>query len=120
VGVLARPTVVSSVFYGYPAELVAKWCCVPLHVAESWKAGRIYPSPAEFRLFTLYRDRKVLTDEWDGWIVKRELLVDPDGAESTQGQLRAYHFVYQLAYALVQDSPANRQRLDAIVREEVG
>lgn len=113
-----RSAVVSSVFYGYPADLVAKWCCVTLDVAQDWKSGRVSPSPTELRLFTLYRDRKVLTDGWQGWICKDDTLVDPAGNESTQGQLRAYHFVYQLAYALVQESPANRHRLDSILREE--
>jgi hypothetical protein len=42
------------------------------------------------RLSVLNRDGRVLDDTWKGWAVHRSKLVDPDGNETTQGQLRAY------------------------------
>jgi len=45
--------VVSSVFYGYSAQILSKWCCVSLHTALSWKAGESSPSAPALRLFEL-------------------------------------------------------------------
>jgi hypothetical protein len=94
--VVARSPVVSSVFYGYPAELVAQWCGVTVRTAERWKRGERRPSTSAVELFELYRARRVLGSEWNGWLVKDALLVDPEGNETSQAQLRAYYLVYQL------------------------
>lgn len=45
----------------------------------------------------LHRDGRILTDEWQGWGVLKGKLCDPEGHELTQGQLRAYAIVWQLA-----------------------
>jgi hypothetical protein len=29
-----------NMFYGYPVELVAEWCCVARSTAYAWKTGR--------------------------------------------------------------------------------
>lgn len=114
--VVARPSsVVSFHFASYPAELIAQWCRVTVETAQSWKTGKRTPSPAALALFCLYRDRKVLGPDWDGWIVKGNRLVDPEGNETTQGQLRAYYFVYQLARELGKRDPAALERLSQLM-----
>jgi hypothetical protein len=31
-------------FYGYPAQLIAEWCCVALATAFAYKSGRLKSS----------------------------------------------------------------------------
>jgi hypothetical protein len=108
--------VVSGVFYGYPAELLSAWCLVSLETAIKWKRGETEPSPQALRLFELHRDRRILGPEWDGWVVNKAHLVDPENNATTQGQLRAYYHVYQLCHALMRDNDAAKAEFNAIMR----
>ena len=92
-----------TIFYGYPAELVAEWCCVSLRAAKELKAGKRKPSKQVARLFFLHRDRRVLGPEWSGWLVKPGSLVDPDGNESTRAQLTGYWLIMQFARELARE-----------------
>lgn len=92
-----------SIFYGYPAELVAEWCCVSLRTARALKAGKRRPSRQVAKLFQLHRDRRVLGAEWSGWLVKPGALVDPDGNETTRAQLHGYWLVMQYARELARE-----------------
>lgn len=74
-----RPTSPLNPFYGYPAELIAEWCGVSVGTAEHYKAGRRKPSTPVLRLFRLYRDRKVLGDEWSEYRVIDGRIFGPDG-----------------------------------------
>jgi len=85
-----------SMFYGYPAELIADWCCVALSTAFAYKSGRLKPSKPVARLFRLHRDRLILPDEWRGWLVKPDAIVDPEGNETNRSALRNYQLM--LAY----------------------
>jgi hypothetical protein len=33
-----------NMFYGYPTELIAEWCCVAVSTAFAYKSGRLKPS----------------------------------------------------------------------------
>lgn len=112
---IARVT--SSVFYGYPPELIAEWCLVELDTARRWKRFEATPSRQAMRLFELHRDRKILGAEWRGWIVKGDLLCDPENHETTQGQLRAYFHVYQLMHQLMRENPEAQAAFAAIMQE---
>ncbi len=92
-----------SVFYGYPDHLIAQWCGVSLRTAAGYKAGKVRPSKAVMRLFLLHRENRVLGPEWKSWRIKPDGLVDPDGNETTQAQLRAYFFIVQFARGLAAD-----------------
>ncbi|MEO8465258.1 MAG: hypothetical protein ABI640_07935 [Gammaproteobacteria bacterium] len=110
----SHSNVVSGTFFGYSAERVAEWCSVSVRTATRWKRGLAMPSPQALLLFELHRDRKILASpEWDGWIAKGALLVDPEGNETTQGQLRAYFSVYQL----VRELTRGNSHLAAVVDE---
>jgi hypothetical protein len=91
---------VFTVFYGYPAELVAEWCGVSLATARLYKAGKRKPSKPVVKLFLLHRDRRVLGPEWNGWIVKPGSIVDPDNNETSRSQLHNYFWIVQLARRL--------------------
>ncbi len=74
------PTSPASPFYGYPAELIAEVCGVSVGTAEHWKASRRKPSTPALRLFRLYRDQKVLSDEhWEGFRVVDDKMIPPHG-----------------------------------------
>lgn len=92
-----------SIFYGYPAELIAEWCCVSLRQARNLKAGKTKPSKPVVRLFLLHRDRRVLTTHWRGWVVKENALVDPDGNETTRAQLHGYWLIMQYAREIARE-----------------
>lgn len=88
--------VVSIVFSGFPPEVISDWCAVSIETARRWKSGQTNPSPTALKLFALYRDRLILGQEWDGWLINRSTIVDPEGNATTQGQLRAYYLNLQL------------------------
>jgi len=87
-------------FYCYPAEVIAEWCAVSLATAREYKLGRRKPPPPVARLFELHRDRRVLGPTWNGWLVKPDSIVDPDGNETGRMQLYNYFWVVQFARQL--------------------
>jgi hypothetical protein len=93
----AKPARPLTMFYGYPAEVIAEWCAISVATARRCKAGKRKPSPSVERLFTLHRDRRVLGPSWRGWLVKPDSIVDPDGNETGRMQLYNYFWVVQFA-----------------------
>ena len=84
-----------NMFYGYPAQLIAEWCCVALSTAFAYKSGRLKPSKPAAKLFRLHRDRMVLTPEWKGWFVTGSAIVDPEGNEMPRNLVRNYYLMLQ-------------------------
>jgi hypothetical protein len=87
-------------FYGYPAEVIAEWCCVGLSTAFAYKSGRLKPGASVQKLFRLHAERRVLTKEWPGWIVKPHAIVDPEGNETNRNLLRNYRVMVQYYHDL--------------------
>lgn len=108
VGRPRKQSVGNLLFYGYPPELIARWCGVTAHTAYLYKIGARKPSKQALRLFVLHRDGRVLGPEWRDWAVRKNKLISPEGQESTQGQLNAYWLVMQLARELTKDNPRAR------------
>jgi hypothetical protein len=102
---------VSSIFDGYPAELIGRWCAVSARTARLYKAGLRRPSRQALRLFALHRDRQVLCGPWVGWLVNGDSIVDPDGNATTARQLKAYWMVMQLAAAQARQLGPDHQRM---------
>lgn len=102
----SRPT--PALFYGYPPEIIADWCHVSAATAYLYKIGHRRPSKQAVRLFVLHRDRRVLTEEWKGWLVKPEYLVDPEGNETSRDLLRNYALVLQFARSLAAEVRGQR------------
>jgi hypothetical protein len=96
-------------FYGYPAELIAEWCCVSVQSAEHYKAGRRKPSNRVLKLFRLQRDGKVLGDAWDDYRVIDERLFGPDGKSIRPTDIALWELVWQIA------AEADRERYHALL-----
>ena len=94
-----------SIFYGYPDHLIAQWCGVSVRTAQRWKTGKTKPTRSALRLFGMFRDGRVLDDQWVGWSTRKGVLTDPDGNSTTQGQLRAYWIVVQLVAEYARQAP---------------
>jgi hypothetical protein len=94
-----------SIFYGYSAELIARWCGVTVETARLYKAGSRKASRAVLRLFVLHRDGRVLGEGWEGWQSRAGTIVDPDGNATSARQLMTYFYVMQFAAALAAQDP---------------
>lgn len=107
-----------TAFYGYPAELIAEWCCVALSTAHAYKSGRLKPSKAVLKLFRLYAERQVLPSEWEGWLVKRDAIIDPEGKETHRNLLRSYAEILALAHELARRTgdPRDVERIWELLR----
>jgi hypothetical protein len=97
-----------TIFYGYSAALIARWCGVSLATAQRWKRTGSAPRPA-LRLFTLYRDLRVLDEYWEGWRACKGVLTDPAGNSTTQTQLAGYAVIMQYAAELARRDPAAQE-----------
>jgi len=111
-----RTKVPNLLFYGYPPELIARWCDVSLHTAYLYKIGARKPSRQALRLFVMHRDGRVLGPEWGKWAVHQNKLVSPEGQETTQGQLNAYWLIMQLALELARQDPLARAEFERLLR----
>ncbi len=111
----ARPKTL-SIFYGYPPELIARWCGIAVSSARLYKSGARKPSRTVLRLFTLHRDARVLGPEWQGFKVEGGLISDPQGCTLTRGQLEAYSLILQFAAELARQSPQGQARYQALLR----
>jgi hypothetical protein len=106
-----------SIFYSYPAKVVAAWCGVSPATAALWKQNKRKPSLQALRLFTLHRDESLLGDQWRGWKVRGATIVDPDGNATTQAQLRAYWLIMQLAAELSRRDPVTYESFHSLLRQ---
>lgn len=115
-GVRAKTSKPLTIFYGYPPELIARWCGVSAHTAYLYKIGARKPSRQALRLFTLHRDGRVLGPEWRNWAIHKDRIVSPEGQETTQTQLAAYWLIMQLARELASRDPEARDRFTRLLR----
>ena len=91
-----------NMFYGIPEERIAEWCGVARSTAYAWKTGSLRPSKPAAKLFRLHRDRRVLTDEWQGWVVTDGNIADPDGNVTARNVLHNYALMMQLVRGLIE------------------
>jgi hypothetical protein len=102
-----RPT--PALFYGYPAQLIAEACAVKLSTAHAYKSGRCKPGASVLKLWLLYRERQVLTREWQGFIIKPDAIVDPEGNETNRNLLRNYQLMIQYYHDLARRTGDERE-----------
>ena len=95
----------SSIFDGFPAELIASWCAVSVATASGYKDGSRKPSRQALKLFSLYRQELVLGPAWRGFIVRDGTIVDPAGVATTRAQLEGYQMVMQWAAQVASRAP---------------
>lgn len=101
-----------DLFYSYPDWLIAQVCVVHIQTARHWKSGIRKPSATALRLWSLYTDGRILTDEWKRWGVRKGALCTPEGQEITQRQLAAWPWIWDMAQAYAR---ANRRAADQLV-----
>jgi hypothetical protein len=111
------PVLNFSIFYSFPAKVVASWCGVSPATATLWKQNKRKPSLQALRLFTLHRDELLLGEPWRGWKVRGATLVDPDGNATSQIQLRAYWLIVQYAAELSKRDPIEYERFQSLLRQ---
>jgi hypothetical protein len=111
------PVVSFSIFYSFPAAVIAAWCGVSPATASLWKQNKRKPSLQALRLFTLHRDESLLGEPWRGWKIRSDSLVDPDGNATSQRQLRAYWLIVQYASELSKRDPVEYERFHALLRQ---
>lgn len=75
-------------FYGYPAEVIAQWCCVSIGTAKKYKNGQRKPSKSAMHLFELYRDGRILDDAWNGYRCVNGQLWDNSGKSVRPGHFQ--------------------------------
>lgn len=93
---LKKPSVL-NMFYGYPAELVAQWCCISIQTAHKYKLNTLKPSKQSVALFRLHADKRIIPRDWEGWAFHDGKLFNPQEVPLTQAQLEAYQYIYKLA-----------------------
>lgn len=98
--------------YGVPAETIRDLCGVSLRQARAYKAGTAKPHAAVIQLVSLYIEGRILGDAFRGWAARGAELVDPEGHHTTQSQLRAYPYVWQLARELARGDAVATAALD--------
>jgi hypothetical protein len=59
-----------DLFYSYPDCLIAQVCVVHIQTARHWNSGIRKPGATALRLWSLYTDGRILTDEWTRWGVR--------------------------------------------------
>lgn len=111
----AGPRTVLSIFYGYPDDVVARWCGITPASVRQYKSGKRKPSRTVVRLFMLHREGRVLDAQWKGWQLRPDSIVDPDGNETTRGQLHNYFWIVQLCRRLAYEQQ-DRRRQDEFER----
>jgi hypothetical protein len=80
-----------------------------MSTAYAYKSGRTKPGKQVLALFRLHKERRVLTSEWDGWLVKSDAIVDPEGNETNRNLLRGYAQILAWAHDLAQRSGDERE-----------
>ena len=96
-------------FYGYPAKLIAEWCGVSVGTAEHYKAGRRKPPTPVLRLFRLYRDKKILSDEyWEDFHVVDDKIFGPNDRPMRPSDFSHWGLIWQ---ALAEAAPKKYHEL---------
>ena len=102
------PTTRLNPFYGYPADVIAEWCCVSVGTAKLYKSGHRKPSKAVLKLFRLHRDQRILSDDWEGFRVIGDKIYRPDGRHIRPVDI---HLIVLLWQALSECAPGRYKDL---------
>lgn len=75
---------------GLSIKDIARICGVDLSTARRWKRGATYLPDAARKL--LSRDLGHMDPAWAGWVLRRGVLISPEGLEATPGDVMAIQF----------------------------
>lgn len=76
-----------AILCGMHIKDIARICGVSLKTAQRWKAGQTVPPKTALML--LSGDLGILDPAWSGWIIRKGLLISPEGWEAEPGHVRA-------------------------------
>lgn len=106
----AKP--VNLAFYGIPAATIAEVCGVSISTARSYKNGNRRASRSVVTLIQLWRDGRILGQEFSGFRVHRDTIIDPEGNITTANQLRGYGIFVQLLREWSRNDPDRRSQVE--------
>jgi len=69
-------------------------CLVSKATAQHYKRGTRLPSPQAHRLWWLHVQGRILGEEWHSFRVRGTVLINPDGHEFTEEEIRKVPFLY--------------------------
>jgi hypothetical protein len=97
---LARPrsqTSESSPFYGYTYQAVMAACLVTKQCAMRWRAGTGTPSPQALKLWSIFRDGRLVSALFKGWFFNEKdgELVTPQGDSFKPSEIQNIPLLYQ-------------------------
>jgi hypothetical protein len=97
--------------YGLSVTLLAALASVHPDTARRWKREKRIPPPYDFLVQLRNRcDIGSLSEPWFGWVLRKGLLVSPEGTGVTPGQVRAIPIQLQLIRALERERATPLQR----------
>jgi hypothetical protein len=102
--------------HGYPADLIATWCCVDVQTARHWKSGTRSPSRSAAQLFHLHLNGQVLPADWEGFSFRQGIMWDPYGKPFTRASLRLYDLAWQIWREWTKGDREKRDVLDSLCR----
>jgi Phage protein len=73
--------------YGIPAAEISRICGVDVATARRWKRGATCP-PAT-ALMILAADLSCFDPAWEGWVIRRGMLISPEGWTAAPGEIRS-------------------------------
>ena len=113
---MAYRTAFQELCRGYPADLIATWCCVDVQTARHWKSGTRSPSRSAAQLFALYLNGQVLPADWEGFSFRQGVMWDPYGKPFTRASLRLYGIAWQIWREWTKNDGEKRAVLDSLCR----
>lgn len=117
-----------NALYGIRSEDIAAWCGVHITTARRWKRYGDLPVTAAIVIALRSRGELELIDPaWAGWRLRGGVIVSPDGAEYTPGEVlsttywRALARHYQVAQRLPQQADwVNREWVQPVEHHSSG
>lgn len=96
--------------YGLSVALLVQLASVHADTARRWKREKRIPPPYDFLVqLRNHCDIGTLSEPWLGWVLRKGLLVSPEGTAVTPAQIRALPIYLQLIRALELERATPRQ-----------
>jgi hypothetical protein len=102
----------NGVLYGIPTAEIARICCVSLRTARRWKDGARRPPATS--LMILSADLGVFDPAWCGWVIRRGILISPEGWEVSTGEIMATPLMRMQILAYQREQRIAKAAVDAL------
>lgn len=102
--------------YGIGVKEIAEVCGVDLSTARRWKRGA--SCPPKSALMLLSGDLGILDKEWRGWVIRRGVLISPEGWDAKPGEVLALPLMRAQIHSYQLESRKRRRVDDAWAEKE--